>query len=257
MSSMYDPFIPGGPEQDSKPTLLYRLREVNLYKHIPLWCGVFLVLAVILPAVTGTGSDMLFRRGSLMTYFSPLLLMICGIVAGIVYWERIRGRGGILDSLNTSRLIWLIVAIGFALLATDEMSNFHRSFGAWLRAAFEARGKPISPRFDDSLVWAYMAVAFLLALAYADELLNFRVVLPYLWTGAALMLLSLGLNIFVPDSFMLKYPEGGRLHILSVMSDVCKIEAEAFLLSALLRVRGRAASLPIPIKTIHSRARHA
>ncbi len=227
-----------------KTAIMGRFLALPFRQQIPLWVFILLVVAIAVPCVCGWGCDLIFRDGNVMAYFSPLMLLTCATIAGIIYWERVSMENGILASFNTSQLIWAIIAFGFVCLAADEFTNLHKVFGQWVHQYFARRGTPVSQRFGDMLVWAYMAIGVLLLIVYGDELLRFRKVAPFVWAGGLLMVGSVIFNLLNPDRSLDPEFLGNRLHATAVVSDMCKIEAEAFLIGALLTVRRLVRQMP-------------
>lgn len=231
-------------ETAAHSSLFQKLIRINLTRYVPVWTAVFLVLATLTALLIDVGADVLFAEKGLLTFFSPILLMLCSITSGIVFWERTRYMKSYTQKICSSQFIWALVSIGFAFLAADEITNFHSSFGLWLRAYFEQRGTPISPRFDDTLIWAYLAVAFLLVCAYSDELLVFRHEIKYTLYGMLCILLSVALNMFAPrQSLVQAFTSEEGMHVMRLLSDAMKIQATAFFLSTLISIRAYAAKI--------------
>jgi len=200
--------------------------------QLPLWVAGLSVLACGVPALFGR-PDLLFGAWGPMRGVSPLLLAACALLAVRIYVVRAPAAFHWAHLFDHAYVLWGFAVIGCALLALDEILGLHTLLGRGVYTYFERHGNPLSPRFDDMIVWAYCGAGLLIVLAYHEEALVFR---KALWQSvAAVVCIGAAVVFNACDPTLIK-TTAASMTLVAVVSDMCKIEAEAFFMVALWRV---------------------
>ena len=198
--------------------------------QVPAWLALVSVVAFGIPALFGR-ADLFYGAWGPMRIVSPVLLAASALMAARIYVVRAPAAFHWAHMFDHSYVLWGFAVAGCALLAVDEITGLHTLLGRAVYTYFERRGNPLSPRFDDMIVWAYCGAGALIVAAYYEEALTFKAAL---WQSvAAVACIGAAVVLNACDPTLVKT---SSLTVVAVLSDMCKIEAEAFFVVALWRV---------------------
>jgi len=167
-----------------------------------------------------------FEAGGLFSYVSPVLLVLCGVASLLLFRRRRRTTCRLEPTQLSPALFWLLLALGFPLLATDELLHLHQRLALWLIQAYETSGAAPSRHMRELLPAVYVVVGGMMLAFYGGELRHLRRRWPLLLAGALLAAGAVVLNLA---------DEGGGTLLTScrLLSDLAKIEGEVCLATGL------------------------
>lgn len=180
-----------------------------------------------------------------MTATSVLLLVACSVTAGKIYRQRTQGEA---FSITSTKLIWLLMAVGFVFLALDEKILIHEGLDKIIYRGSGMKHSAFSERLDDFIVLGYALVGMAFVYWYRQEILRYKKTITVLAVGFVVMVLHAGLDMAGRPDFVinvLKITENPNevAHIIGMGEEIFKLTAETcFLCGLLLALKGSYAS---------------
>ena len=194
---------------------------------VPVAGAVVLVAGLAIPRyLLGQSASAWFEAGGAFSYVSPVLLVLCGVASLLLFRRRRRATYRLEPTYLSPALFWLLLALGFPLLATDELLHLHQRFALWLTQAYQASGATPSHHMGELLPGVYVLVGAMLLAFCGGELRYLRCRWPLLLAGASLVTGAVVLNLA---------DDGGGTVLTSyrLLSDLAKIEGEICLATGL------------------------
>ncbi len=171
----------------------------NLSAQQVFWAVVGFDLVVVSLAIylEMTTSLQFFKEGYPMTWLSAFHLAACGWTAWLTFKQREPEAVGQtwkywFKNLHKQPYIWLMMSLGFAFLAVDELLMLHELADIIIHWVFQIKETALTDRLDDFIVLGYGVVAFGVMAKHWNELKQYKVALPFL----AMALLCAFLMVF-------------------------------------------------------------
>ena len=159
-------------------------------RRIPL---LLLLLDVVVCAIValagGNRPNYYFYEGRFITWLNAAQIVAACIVAIGIYRARTAGNE------RGAGVFWILVALGSAFLAVDEIFEIHENLGMRLREAKLPR-IPVVNGWGDVVLIAYGLAALAVCLRWRREIAANREALLYLALGGALLVGSELIDIF-------------------------------------------------------------
>lgn len=213
------------------------LARITLEKVLVI--NVFAIIATVTVSAPFQLIKQQFSEGGFITYFSAVQLCILSYLSYKVFQERARSRK---YPLRYPLAVWIIISIGFAFLAFDEVLMFHEWIEATIHSIGQFPATAISTRIDDLIIGLYGPLAIGLLAYFHRELRKYRNVLPYVAAGMALMFLMVGVDTLTSGNGLLAhnllastFSDEMTTRIMSwalVLEEALKLFSEAFLIVA-------------------------
>ncbi len=116
---------------------------------------VLIVVSILLGLVKTGNPSRYFGEGRYTTFFSAAQLLAVGALAWLTFRQRRRELSATrISSPVASRqyYVWLLVAMGFAFLAVDEIAEMHERMDRWILRALDLPHTPVTDRLDDLIM---------------------------------------------------------------------------------------------------------
>ncbi len=120
--------------------------------------------------------------------FSALQLLVVAWLAMAIYHARKPASAA--PHLQQPRLVWLLIALGFAFLTADQRFDLHERMDNVLHAVFHIQETAWTDRLDDLIVVGYGLCGLGVLFGYRHELAKFFGILPFLAIGFGFFALS-------------------------------------------------------------------
>lgn len=135
-----------------------------------------MIVVLLLGLLSAPADDpmVLFRDGRLGQHTSAILLAMAAALAFAAFLVQASARA--------RRLFWLVCACAFMFLAFDELMQLHVRITWWLADANLARPDSL-PRWDETIVTAYCALALLFCAFAMPEIRRHKSVASHLALG--------------------------------------------------------------------------
>lgn len=135
-----------------------------------------MIVVLLLGLLSAPADDpmVLFREGRLGQHTSAILLAMAAALAFAAFLVQAPARA--------RRLFWLVCACSFMFLAFDELMQLHVRISWWLADANLARPESL-PRWDETIVTAYCALALLFCAFAMPEIRRHKSVASHLALG--------------------------------------------------------------------------
>ena len=188
---------------------------------------------VILALLFAPARDPLWHFEELhaVTWFSFAQLLLIAAVARQIYrLERGQAKGHVWQA---PEFIWLLIAIGFAYLAVDEIAMLHENIDYALHSIAGFKESAYSDRLDDAIIGAYGVVGLVVLWKRRHYLMAFSASLPYFASGYFLLFVMVVLDAVtnrrdvVQALFADVHTETLALLVLKAAEDGTKVFAEA------------------------------
>lgn len=225
------------------PELLIALTIRHAWKHseLHIWSlfGIIIgsIMSVALLEVTfHLYKNIPFDERGPVTAASVMLLVACSITAGKIYRQRTAGEA---FSITSTKLIWLLMAVGFTFLALDEKVLIHEGLDRMIYRGSGMAYSSFSERIDDFIVLGYAFVGMGCVYWYRHEILRYKKTVTVLCIGFVVLVLHSGLDMAGRPDFVinvLKVTQNPTqiAHYIDMAEEICKLMAEACFLSGLL-----------------------
>lgn len=177
----------------------------------------FVVACIAVAVFSGSGRhpDQHFREGGLIDVFAGLFLTMASALA----WSCVLLQGRPRDP---RRSLWLVMAVGFLLLAFDEFLEFHETIDVWLRTTWLG-WPPLFRNWNAVVVIAYGLVGFLVLSRHWPEIRRLPRTATLLGLGGIFYVIHTSIDTLVP---------GGALK--TMVEESAKLAATSFLALAML-----------------------
>lgn len=131
--------------------------------------GVFLVVYITISVFIAPEGDIDFHfskeKGSINVLSGIFLSMACGF-AGVSYF--LIGK-----KINATKIFWLLIALGFAFFALDELLRFHEGLGKLLEKKSLLGPSRFFKNWNDAIVLAYGLVAVIILVYFLPQILRY------------------------------------------------------------------------------------
>ncbi|MFV0420847.1 hypothetical protein [Oleidesulfovibrio sp.] len=213
----------------------WKNRETNIWSLFGIIAGSVVAIA-LLEVTFHLYKNVPFDERGPVTATSVMLLVACSITAGKVYRQRTEGEA---FSLASTKLIWLLMAAGFAFLALDEKVLIHEGLDKMIYRGSGMEYSSFSERMDDFIVLGYALIGMFSVYWYRREILRYKKTITVLGVGFVVLVLHSGLDMAGRPDFVinvLKITENPTqiAHAIDMAEEVFKLTAEACFLSGLL-----------------------
>ncbi|MGX7947812.1 hypothetical protein [Oleidesulfovibrio alaskensis] len=175
------------------------------------------------------------ERGPL-TATSIMLLAACGITAAKIYRRRMAKER---FSITSDKLIWLLMAVGFAFLTVDEKTLIHEGVDRMIYRGSGMQHSAFTERIDDFIVLGYAFIGMFSLYWYRREILHFKKTITVLAAGFVVMVIHSGLDMAGRPDFVinvLHITENATqiAHGIDMAEEILKLTAETCFLSGLM-----------------------
>jgi hypothetical protein len=114
-----------------------------------------------------------FNEGRFTTVVSCVQLLAVSVLSFRIFTLR-RQAAARTTNKNFGYAIWLLIAIGFVFLASDEAFQFHEKLGMTIRRSLDLPKDWVSKRFNDVLIGLYGVIGIGTLWICRREILMFR-----------------------------------------------------------------------------------
>lgn len=171
-----------------------------------------------------------------VTGTSMLMLVACSVTAGKIYNRRTAGEA---FSLKSPKLIWLLMAVGFAFLALDEKVLIHEGLDRMIYHGSGMAYSAFSQRMDDFIVLGYGLIGMGAVYWFRHEILRYKKTITVLCIGFGVFVVHSGLDMagrpdFVEEVLHIHENAAEIAHAIDMLEEVCKLVAETCFFSGLL-----------------------
>jgi hypothetical protein len=192
-----------------------------------------------------------FSSEVIYTPVSALHLLLCAWVVHDIYVIRRKQQLPPERGPGAARL-WLLMGIGFACLALDELLCIHEGIDKLIHWLARLRESPWSDRLDDVILLAYAVIGLTVLLCYRKEVAKFKGFWPLVVLGGFLGLASISLDMLTNRKDVMYWLLGNKQQAEFWWAKLCALEegfeslAEATFVGLFLRCRELARQLEVP-----------
>ena len=197
-------------------------------KAIFFLTATILVASVAVPLALGRPIGLIYEKGQIMAFVSPILLLISSWLSWKVFVQRKKQRFDSRPISESPILFWALLAAGFLILSLDELFSLHAQLALFIVESMQKTGTPISEHFNELLPTIYLLIGVLVLLFYGKELFRFPEIRPWLATGIVCFIGAVLLNLTAPKA--------SPMPIGRVLSDVVKLAGETCIATMLWTV---------------------
>jgi hypothetical protein len=197
-------------------------------KVIFLLTATILVASIALPLALGRPIGLVYEKGQVMAFVSPILLLISSWFSWKIFIHRKELRLDSRPIWESPVLFWILLSAGFLILSLDELFSLHEQLGLFIAESMQKTGTPISEHFNELLPATYLLIGVLVLLFYGKELFQFPEIRPWLATGIVCFIGAVLLNLTAAKTSPMPL---GR-----VLSDIVKLGGETCIATMLLTV---------------------
>jgi hypothetical protein len=187
--------------------------------------------------------EMYYDEHTFITYISSAQLLLIAYLTARIFVRRSEG----VFSWRSPRLVWLLVALGFAFLAADDLAGLHEWMDHRIHDLMGMAETGITDRIDDLIILAYALMGVGVLYGYRLEIRRFAGALPYVAGGLAFFVPMVAFDIVSNQPDLVSDPN--LLPYLGAAEDTLKLVAECFLVAAACRCTAVAAGLSPPYTT--------
>lgn len=214
---------------------------------------IVLSAAVYLETVTDL---QFFKEGYPMTWLSVFHLLLVAWTAWKTFERRdpkgchLHWKTLLTTRLSRSTSVWALIAIGFVVLALDELLMLHELADILIHLIFSIQQTPITDRLDDVLILLYFIPAFAALVYYWKELKQFRGAVLFLLSGLVCAVLMVVSDVITNQNDIVPLFVEGRqasdrvFNLLKLFEESMKVIAEAFFVGALYFCYEKAGTMP-------------
>lgn len=188
--------------------------------------------------LTGQKPSRQFSEGHIFTLFSCFLLGASTLLAFLVYQQRSEGKEGPRGRVRAPEFLWILIGLGFAYLAVDEVGCIHEKSSRMIRQLFHLEDTGLAERLDSVIITAYGLIGLLALWIYRAEIRFFRAIWCGVTVGFVLLGMHVVLDMFTEDSTFSREYFGAHWRMAfewtKVLEDGGKVMANAFFLRAFL-----------------------
>ena len=208
------------------------------HKHIPVWVFVFLFVGTLISVLAGQKPSRQFSEGHIFTLFSCFLLGTSALAAFLVYQKRSHGRERPCGIVRAPEFLWVLIGLGFAYLAVDEVGCIHEKSSRMIRQLFHLEDTGLAERLDSVIITTYGLIGLLALWLYRAEIRFFRAIWGGVTVGFVLLGMHVVLDMLSEDSTFFRGYFGTHWRMAfewtKVIEDGGKVMANAFFLRAFL-----------------------
>jgi hypothetical protein len=119
---------------------------------------VLIVVSIVLGLVKTGNPSRYFGEGRYTTFFSAAQLLAVGVFSWLTFRQRSRAQSAsriASPGASWQYYVWLLVALGFAFLAVDEIAEVHERMDRWILQALALPHTPVTNRLDDLIMASF------------------------------------------------------------------------------------------------------
>ena len=212
-------------------------RLLSLWKNVifmVLGVGMLVLAATYVLVSLDPRIYVLFREGAVFTWVSFVILVGIAVLSLLIF--RARHRSILLRDWRSPHALWLIIALGFFILAVDEVMEGHEKLDRLIHWVVGIDETSVTDGLDDIIVFAYALIGIVALFHYRTEIFT-DALLPFA-AGFAFLFLMVVLDLLTNRGDILLWLIGDVSNDiwvwLKVSEDTFKLVAEFSFLTGVL-----------------------